>query len=152
LLLALAPASGAGARGAGTRPQIVGGQPATGPGFRSLAYVTGPVSQTEVDACTGTVLSPNVVLTAAHGVLNLDTGTPYPASGYTVYTGSVDTQSPSAEVSGVSKVILDPGFNIDTFDGGDAALLELSRERPHRRSRSPAAPTSRSGSPAHSWR
>jgi secreted trypsin-like serine protease len=123
-LLALVAASGAGARG--VHRQIVGGRPASGPAFRSLAYITDLVSSSQLDACTGTVLSSDVVLTAAHCVTDLDSGAAYPAKGYTVYTGSLNIQSPEVQVSSVSRVIVSPSFELGTFDGGDAALLVLS--------------------------
>ncbi len=80
--------------------------------------------------CSGTVVAPDLVLTAGHCAASETTGVAYGPSGYTVYTGNVDWQLGTA--SAVSQVIPYPGFtpvttpNGSTLDDGDAALLVLS--------------------------
>ncbi len=82
----------------------------------------------EIDfACSGTVISPNVVLTAGHCGEDEDTGVPYQASGYAVVTSSLDwSDAASRQVSTVSRVIVFPGYDPTIKDDGDAALLVLS--------------------------
>jgi secreted trypsin-like serine protease len=76
--------------------------------------------------CSGTVVSPNLVLTAGHCGVYEGTDVPYPASQYAVVTGSLDwTDASTRQVSGVSRVIVYPGFDAATNDG-DAALLQLT--------------------------
>jgi trypsin len=78
------------------------------------------------DFCSGTVLSANVVLTAGHCGEDITTGVLDVSSQYEVATGNVDwADSTSRQVSGVSQVIVSPGFDPQTLDG-DAALLVLS--------------------------
>jgi hypothetical protein len=75
--------------------------------------------------CTGTVVSPNVVLTAGHCAVDETTGATLDPSGFGVETGSVDwTNAAQRQLSLVSKVIVNPAYNpfTDTFD---AALLVL---------------------------
>jgi secreted trypsin-like serine protease len=75
--------------------------------------------------CTGTVVAPNVVLTAAHCAEDVRTGARFSASGYAVVTGNVDFAASSRQVLGVSLTVVYPSF--DRFDAaGDAALLILS--------------------------
>jgi hypothetical protein len=76
--------------------------------------------------CTGTVVAPNVILTAAHCTQDEATGVALDPSGFRVVTGSVDwTNASLRQVSGVSRVIVDPGYDPTTHDF-DAALLVLS--------------------------
>jgi secreted trypsin-like serine protease len=109
------------------RPLIAGGQPASAGTFPWLAFVYDQVSPTEAEVCSGTVISPNVVLTAGHCGEDTSTGAVEPASGYRIVTGSLDWTDPApTQVSAVSQVIVHPGFDPTNLDGGDAALLVLS--------------------------
>jgi Trypsin len=107
------------------RQQIVGGLPAAAGTAPWLAYIQNVVGSRRY-GCTGTVVAPNLVLTAGHCGEDITTGSVYPPGGYTVVTGSLDYNDSSArQLSGVSQVIVYPGFNRITTDG-DAALLVLS--------------------------
>jgi trypsin len=109
------------------KPSIVGGQPAPAGTFPWLAVVIDDLPNGEAQLCAGTVLSSNVVLTAGHCTEDVTTGAVDAASGFVVVTGSLDrTATATRQVSGVSRVIVHPGFDAATFDGGDAALLVLS--------------------------
>jgi secreted trypsin-like serine protease len=77
-------------------------------------------------ACSGTVVSTNVVLTAGHCGVEESTGAVLGPSGYRVVTGAVDwTDTVNRRVSGVSQVIVDPAYNRAAWTS-DAALLVLS--------------------------
>jgi secreted trypsin-like serine protease len=81
----------------------------------------------EVGQCSGTVVAPNLILTAGHCAEDMQTGVVNEASGYQVTTGNVDWAAPETEkqVSGVTRVIPCPCFDRHTLVG-DAALLQLS--------------------------
>jgi trypsin len=108
------------------RTQIVGGQPAPTGSLPQLAYVQYEGPPGESHACTGTVVSSNLVLTAGHCAQDETTGDVDAASGFLVATGRLDiTDASAGQVSAVSKVIPYPYYNSTTHDH-DAALLELS--------------------------
>jgi hypothetical protein len=109
----------------GPRPAIVGGLPAPVGRFPYMAFVE-YFGTSSSFACSGTVISSNVVLTAGHCVVDTATGIPDSPSGYQVFTGSLDwTNASATQVSGVTRTVIDPGFN--RFNGdGDAGLLVLS--------------------------
>jgi secreted trypsin-like serine protease len=81
----------------------------------------------EVGQCSGTVLAPELILTAGHCAEDLQNGAVNEASGYRVVTGNLNWAAPEAEkqVSGVSRVIVCSCFDRQTTVG-DVALLELS--------------------------
>ncbi len=91
-----------------------------------MAYVL-DFRGTTVGQCSGTVVAPNLILTAGHCAENVQTGVVNEASGYRVTTGNVDWAAPETErqVSGVTRVIACPCFDRHT-DVGDVALLQLS--------------------------
>ena len=103
----------------GAHAAIVGGTSAVPGEFPWLAYV---YSTTHL--CTGTVVAPNVVLTAGHCAEDTTTGVLDPASSFDVATGNVDRTAAALQVSAVTQVLVYPGFNPATFYG-DAALLVL---------------------------
>jgi V8-like Glu-specific endopeptidase len=111
---------------AGAHIAVVGGQTAKPGTFPWMAYVV-DVRGDDVGQCSGTVVAPNLVLTAGHCAEDLQTGVPNEASGYQVVTGNVDWGAPKTEkqVSGVTRVIICPCFDRRT-DVGDVALLQLS--------------------------
>lgn len=105
---------------------IIGGEPAQAGGFPWMAYVLdfrGPL----VEQCSGTVVAPNLVLTAAHCAEDLQSGAIDDPTGYSVMTGNVNIEAspPERSVSGVSRVIVCGCFDRHTLVG-DVALLELS--------------------------
>lgn len=103
---------------------IVGGEVAGSGQFPSLAYIADFKGE-EVGLCTGTVVAPRLVLTAAHCAENTETGVVEPESGYRVVTGVVNWSSSTRQVAAVSKVIVYPGFERESMVG-DAALLVLA--------------------------
>ena len=77
-------------------------------------------------ACTGTVVAPTLILTAAHCVQDVVTGKRTPLGRYIVVTGSSDLRDKNVrQLSKVRRAVVYPGF--DRFKlHGDAALLELA--------------------------
>jgi len=134
LAATIAAASAAGARnGAPSAPRhhsghvaVVGGQPADPGTFPWMAYIL-DFRGNSVGQCSGTVVAPNLVLTAGHCAEDMQSGVVNAASGYRIMTGNVDWAAPETErqVSGVTRVIACPCFDRHTAVG-DVALLQLS--------------------------
>jgi hypothetical protein len=103
---------------------IIGGTLAEPGSFPWLAFIEDKTSAGR-SWCTGTVVAPNVVLTAGHCVQDVATGELYAPSGYVVATGSVDWTAPPVQVSSVSRAVVYPNFNRN-YMTGDAGLLILS--------------------------
>jgi trypsin len=75
--------------------------------------------------CTGTVVAPRLVLTAAHCAIS-EAGRVQRGANYRVITGVADLKQKGAgQVSSVAEVVAFPGFRTPTLIG-DAALLVLS--------------------------
>jgi trypsin len=126
----LAPAAEARRGGAPTaRASVIGGQAAEPGTFPWMAFIIDFKGNEEEGLCSGTVLAPNLVLTAAHCAVDLETGVANEASGYRVVTGNVDWASPERQVSAVSQVVVFPHYKASATSPiafGDAALLVLS--------------------------
>lgn len=111
---------------AGAHAAIVGGTAAVAGTDPWLAFVADNLGNGEFALCSGTVVAPNVILTAAHCVLDPATGAPAPASNFAIVTGDVDwTDAAGRQISAVSAVLVYPGFDPLTLSG-DAALLVLA--------------------------
>lgn len=120
LLPALASAS------PGATSSIVGGRAATIEEFPSLAYIQGREGK-GFFACTGTVVAPRVVLTAAHCVENVEKGTLNVPGNYALSTGTADPGKAGPEnIFRVVAAHVFPGFDPGVIHG-DAAILVLDR-------------------------
>ena len=111
-------------RGPRAVASIIGGVEAVNGTFPYLAYVIYKNAE-GYELCTGTVISVNVILTAGHCGEDAETGVIDEPSGYAIITGNVEWSSSARQVSGVSKVIIYPGYS-RSYAVGDAALLVLS--------------------------
>lgn len=111
----------------GSRPKIVGGFGAEQSDWGFMAFVAYfDASGNAEFVCSGTVVAPNVVLTAGHCGVDEGTDVPLDPSGYVVVTDSVDwTNTSQRQLSTVSRVIVNPAYDPAT-DTSDAALLVLS--------------------------
>jgi hypothetical protein len=108
------------------RAAIVGGTVASQGQLGFMAFIVYRVSSTAFQLCSGTVVAPNVVLTAGHCAADESTGALLNPSQFAVVTGSVDwTNASVRHVSGVSQILVDPAYNPSTATA-DAALLVLS--------------------------
>lgn len=125
LLVALAlPAAASAEATAGA--SIVGGRAATIEEFPSLSYIEAHQGKHGF-ACTGTVVAPRVVLTAAHCVEEVENGTITPPSEYALSTGIADpTKANPENVFHVVANHVFPGFDPGVLHG-DAAILILDR-------------------------
>ncbi len=117
--------SAAAAERSPARPEIIAGTAVPAGMLPQLAWVADKLSSSEIEDCSGTVLSSNVVLTAGHCV-EQDTGALDPAAGFKVVTGQPNLGGTLVgHISTVSQTIVYPGYDPMTHDG-DVALLELS--------------------------
>ena len=106
-------------------PAIVGGTTVGAGQLPSLAFVDGQFADGSGESCSGTVVAPRLVLTAAHCAQDLTTGARYPAQDLQVITGAVNVGGTAGQTSTVSRVLIDPGFAPPSQDD-DAALLVLA--------------------------
>lgn len=120
--------AGAAARTGGAHASVIGGTTAKIEQYPWLAYIEGGLDTGLFSfSCTGTVISPRVVLTAGHCVEDLEAEVLNRPSGYLVATGVAShLHVPGDHVSRVSRVLIYPGFS-STFIHGDAGLLILSK-------------------------
>jgi secreted trypsin-like serine protease len=123
-IAALAPSAASAA--APARASIIGGDVAAIADFPSLAFIAAQTGADQGFACTGTVIAPRLVLTAAHCVEDLHLGGFTPAPDYKVATGRANPrQDETGEILRVSSTHVFPGFDPGTTRS-DAALLVLA--------------------------
>jgi secreted trypsin-like serine protease len=104
---------------------VIGGRTPSAGMFPFMAFVAN-VEDEGVTICSGSVLSPWVVLTAAH-CLFTPSGSLSAPDGFRVVTGVVDWTDPARQLSGVARTIPFPRYKPHSRDGfGDVALLVLS--------------------------
>jgi secreted trypsin-like serine protease len=124
LLAAVTPAAAPASPGA--RASIIGGKVAEIADFPSLAFISARDGKGGGFDCTGTVVAPRVVLTAAHCVEDLDAGGLTPADDYTVTTGFANPhQATGADRIRVAATHVFPGFDPGIVRG-DAGVLILA--------------------------
>lgn len=121
LLLGLATVD---ARAAGARASVVGGKVAGAGQFPFMAFIA------ELDqgvVCSGSVVAPRVILTAAHCVTDAQ-GSVYEPQGFRVVTGATNIFGSERQLSEVTQVRSFPRFSLQapTYGYGDAALLQLA--------------------------
>jgi secreted trypsin-like serine protease len=105
---------------------IVNGRGATVEEFPSLAYIEAHQGKTGF-SCTGTVVAPRVILTAAHCIEDLERGGFTPAQQYAVATGTTTPSKALREnVFRVAETHVYPGFDPGGLHG-DAGVLILDR-------------------------
>jgi secreted trypsin-like serine protease len=124
-LAVLAPAT-APAAASGAKASIIGGKTASIADFPSLAFVVAADGRGGAFTCTGTVISPRVILTAAHCVEDLEGGGFIPPSQFTVVTGFANPyQTTPAQRSKVTSTHVSPEYDPGT-GRGDAGILVLA--------------------------
>jgi secreted trypsin-like serine protease len=123
--LALAPAAPAAA--AGHTPLIVGGTAAPAGAWPSIAFLSGrfddPDGNHHVFHCTGSLIAPTWIVTAAHCTF----GNPgHPPDSMDATLGVTDYTDPSGQVIAVDRFVPDPAYD-SKHDLNDIALVHLKR-------------------------
>ncbi|HET9675867.1 MAG TPA: trypsin-like serine protease, partial [Solirubrobacterales bacterium] len=109
----------------GATASVIGGRTASITEFPSLSFVEADEKRLSF-SCTGTVVAPRVILTAAHCAEDVESGRFTKPSAYAVATGVADLhQVTRANVFHVAETHVFPGFDPGRVHG-DAALLILS--------------------------
>lgn len=112
--------------GSTAKASIVGGRAGSIAEFPFLSFIEAHEGKHGF-ACTGTVVAPRVVLTAAHCVESLDHGGLTPADQYALATGVTSPEEAQAEnIFHISEAHVFPGFDPGTLHG-DAGILILDR-------------------------
>lgn len=126
-LLAALIVPGAAQAGGGASASIVGGKVASIAEFPSLAFIEAADKENRF-ACTGTVIAPRVILTAAHCVEDLQgRGGFTPVRNYAVATGASNPfQAEKENVTRILATHVFPDFDPGTLHG-DAAVLVLDK-------------------------
>jgi hypothetical protein len=102
---------------------IVGGVVASPGPWDFAAYVTYHKGS-DWFTCTGSVIAPNVVLTAGHCAVDEETGKPLAASGYQIETDASNVDHPDgALIDSVVKVLPAPAFDLKTLVSDEALLV-----------------------------
>ncbi|MDR9371969.1 serine protease, partial [Conexibacter sp. JD483] len=118
-----------GAAQAASRPRaqasVVGGTTAQAGVFSSVVFITAQTSAARATACSGTVIAPTVVLTAAHCVVDEATHTVRPTSAIVVTAGSLDRTSGAATEVGAARIAVHPDYDPGALSS-DAAVIRLS--------------------------
>jgi secreted trypsin-like serine protease len=127
LVAAMASLAPAGAQAsAGATASIVNGTAANAEEWPWAAFILAVDNHGEGFSCSGTVVAPNVVLTAGHCVEDIVTGQRTPPAQYTVVTGSRDVRDKTLrQISKVTRTAVNPDFNRFKVHG-DAGLLFLA--------------------------
>lgn len=121
----------------GAKASIIGGHPGSIAEFPAITYIEAHEGDHGF-SCTGTVVAPRVVLTAAHCVESIEEGTITAPGDYAVATGVADpTKAGPTNISRIAEAHVFPGFDPGSLHG-DAAILILSTP-------SPAAPIALAG-------
>jgi hypothetical protein len=106
---------------------VIGGTAVVQGGAPYTVYIQASTGSTTFVACTGSVIAPTIILTAAHCVFDKTTGAAIPASAIAVAAGSVNR--PANPPANVTAVRPDPYYNPATFQA-DAAILLLNAPVP----------------------
>lgn len=128
-LLALAPVALAGPAAHDGAPDagalIVGGAPVADGSWPSIVALVPTGGAPELSTfCGGTLISPTVVLTAAHCVIDAS-GATKPAGAVEALIGAEDLTAPADRIA-ITGIRVHPGYRAEG-DAPDAALLDLAR-------------------------
>jgi secreted trypsin-like serine protease len=127
-IVSIASTPAAEARGPAAQASVIGGQEATPGSFPFMAFVVYFEKEGGAIVCSGSVIAPRVVLTAAHCTYDEQKSALNEAAGYVVVTGAVNWTYPERQLSEVTQLIPYPKWAPGTArdDFGDAALLVLA--------------------------